>query len=225
MHVRLMVLATLGLLALAGCKVDLSVEVPVRDLQEIVAATDPTTMIMTTATVRFEVPSASYCQEHAAEFVTQLSAAFQAPRNPACRDGFPAQVEVTVDLPLLQHPATATGTALYLVARARQIEEADAISVAVAANPDMVAQLNRQLSRRHMHGLNPDDIRLNLVINNDSRQPVPARWQAAFGGGRPSVMLSPWQPPRDRLTVRLGDVVTQQALAGQPPFPVVAIRR
>lgn len=197
-------------LALTGCKYELATELYLSDIQALAGqAGKPTTAA---ARIRAQVPAKQTCDEQGGEITKALTGAFQNLRDARCEaEGMNAYYTASADIPIRfaaspKDVSPQTGSIMsFSVLR----KEDARLSVVMLIQPTLVQDLRSRMKRRFLQDLPVEDLRLKLIVNNDSQGEALMIAQSAFVNGSPAVLAAEFKVPRrDKLEIVLSDVAT-----------------
>lgn len=182
---RLMLLSVIPLLALVGCKQEITSTLYVQDILDTVSSEESLT---TPAVIKLEMPSSKSCGEKKEKLTEIISPFFQNLEKIQCiKEGSDAFYYGIFQLPLLKAGDDGSLNQSYKGGVSAQLAKVDQhINMYLSMKLKLLTALDKNLRREFMGsgGIDPEDIKVKIAINNDDREPYNLFVEGAFLDGQ-----------------------------------------
>lgn len=183
--------AALAIVAVSGCKMNLTADLYSSDLFDAVVGTDDLT---TSATMAFEVPGTDECEKHTAE-ISELMAGVVDDFSPkGCeRVEMESFLLANTQIPLLAESAWSGSDALFGIVL---VEEGDAIGAALVMNRQKYGILTSRMKDKFHQTVNLAESKVTIVLNNDLRSSILFTAEGVFVDGEPALRKTDYELQR-----------------------------
>lgn len=170
------ILITVALLTLSGCKQEITSTLYIADLIEVADDVSSEKALTTNAAVKFEMGSAKSCLEKKDKLTSVISPFFTGLNKVQCiKEGSTQFYYGVFDLPLVKvqknndlNQKHKGGVSVQLGSN----EVNKNIDIFVSIKLDLLSSLDKALRKKFMGsgGVNPEDLKIQITVNNDNRE-------------------------------------------------------
>ena len=199
----------LTLLALAGCKSEVTALLRLRDIMDAVAGRGP--QPEATLQIALEVPTAEECRDLSPKLSERAEPYGLTPQNINCTsrgmDNF-IKFRSTVPVIVQSTHANLQGKQLFAIAVRNVPSSKNQYFVTLLYNRDAFDRLQVSLKKENlMYGFSFTDMKLSLELDNDTRNEEAVHTGSAFVDGRPVIFWNEFRlKPRQLVDVRFSNV-------------------
>jgi len=204
------IVTVIALLALVGCKQEITSTLYVRDIVDAVSSKKPMT---TSAAIKLEMPSSKSCGEKKEKLTRIISPFFINLEKIQCiKEGSNTFYYGVFELPLLKVADDGNLNQDYKGGVSAQLSKnKEEIGIYLAMKLELLSALDKNLRSEFMGsgGIDPEDMKVKIAINNDGRESYSLFVEGAFLDGQaiiPRFGQTVELKRRSESVVRLADV-------------------
>ena len=199
-------LAVMIVVALAGCKTNLTADIYSTDLRD---ATTGTAGLTAPATMAFQVPSTDDCPEHTAEISQVMTGIMPfAPRG--CESvEMESFLLADIQVPILSSEMAWQDSDALFGLLVRKVEDSEDIGVRVVMNLEKYGLLAERTHEKFHQRINLAESKVTLILNNDERTPLAFQTRDVFVNAAPAHGEHEYElTRRHKAEIRLSNVAT-----------------
>ena len=167
---RLMLISIILSVLSIGCEMQYFMEIYIDEIKDVYAQK---TEIPIEAKMRFEIPTKDFINEKGSEILSIMRRHFTVKGDLKHEnEGMNDYCVILIDMKLGYYKNEVVDSEDIFSMKAKHNDDENRLDLMLMVNKEKYKQLNDDLSNKFMSGIDPDEIKLNLIVRNEEKKPV-----------------------------------------------------